>query len=76
MKYQGTKDKIPKNVATLLGVNPYFLKDYDIGIKNYSMKKVSQVLNSIRDIDVKSKGVGASMSQADLYKELLIKIFM
>ncbi|MGV8992765.1 MAG: DNA polymerase III subunit delta [Flavobacterium sp.] len=76
MKYHGTKDKNPKNVATLLGVNPYFLKDYDIGIKNYSMKKVSQVLNSIRDIDVKSKGVGASMSQADLYKELLIKIFM
>ena len=76
MKYHGTKDKNPKNVATLLGVNPYFLKDYDIGIKNYSMKKVSQVLNSIRDIDVKSKGVGASMSQADLYKEMLIKIFM
>ena len=76
MKYHGTKDKNPKNVATILGVNPYFLKDYDIGIKNYSMKKVSQVLNSIRDIDVKSKGVGASMSQADLYKELLIKIFM
>ncbi len=76
MKYHGTKDKNPKNVATLLGVNPYFLKDYDIGIKNYSMKKVSQVLNSLRDIDVKSKGVGANMTQADLYKEMLIKIFM
>lgn len=76
MKYHGTKDKNPKNVATLLGVNPYFMKDYDVAIKNYSMKKVSQVLNSLRDIDVKSKGVGASMSQADLYKELLIKVFM
>ena len=76
MKYHGTKDKNPKSVAPLLGINPYFLKDYDIGIKNYSMKKVSQVLNSLRDIDVKSKGVGASMTQADLYKEMLIKIFM
>ena len=76
MKYHGTKDKNPKNVAVLLGVNPYFMKDYDVAIKNYSMKKVSQVLNSLREIDVKSKGVGASMSQADLYKELMIKIFM
>ena len=76
MKYHGTKDKNPKNVASLLGIHPYFMKDYDIAIKNYSMKKVSQVLNSIREIDVKSKGVGASMTQADLYKELLIKIFM
>ncbi len=76
MKYHGTKDKNPKNVAALLGINPYFIKDYDLGIKNYSMKKVSQVLNSLRDIDVKSKGVGASMSQADLYKEMLIKVFM
>ena len=76
MKYHGTKDKNPKNVATLIGVNPYFMKDYDVAIKNYSMKKVSQVLNSLRDIDVKSKGVGASMTQADLYKEMLIKVFM
>lgn len=76
MKYHGTKDKNPKNVAMLLGVNPYFIKDYDLGIKNYSMKKVSQVLNSLRDIDVKSKGVGANMSAADLYKEMLIKIFI
>lgn len=76
MKYHGTKDKNPKIVAPLLGVSPFFLKDYDVAIKNYSMKKVSQVLNALRDIDVKSKGVGASMSQADLYKEMLIKIFM
>lgn len=76
MKYHGTKDKNPKNVVTLLGISPYFMKDYDIGIKNYSMKKVSQVINSLSEIDVKSKGVGANMSQADLYKEMLIKIFM
>ena len=76
MKYHGTKDKNPKSVAPLLGVSPFFLRDYDVAIKNYSMKKVSQVLNSLREIDVKSKGVGANMTAADLYKEMLIKIFM
>jgi DNA polymerase-3 subunit delta len=76
LKYHGLKDKNPKNVASVLGVNPFFLKDYDVAIKNYPMKKVSQIIGSLRDIDVKSKGVGAnSLSQADLLREMLYKIF-
>lgn len=76
LKYHGLKDKNPKNVASALGVNPFFLKDYDIAVKNYPMKKVSQIVASLRDTDVKSKGVGAnSLSQADLLREMLYKIF-
>ncbi|MBF4472092.1 MULTISPECIES: DNA polymerase III subunit delta [Flavobacterium] len=76
LKYHGLKDKNPKNVASVLGVNPFFLKDYDVAVKNYPMKKVSQIVASLRDIDVKSKGVGVnSLSQADLLKEMLYKIF-
>jgi DNA polymerase-3 subunit delta len=76
LKYHGLKDKNPKNVASVLGVNPFFLKDYDVAIKNYPMKKVSQIIASLRDTDVKSKGVGAnSLSQADLLREMLYKIF-
>ena len=57
-------------------VNPYFLKDYDIALRNYPMKKVSAVVAALRDIDIKSKGVGANaISQADLLKEMLVKIF-
>jgi len=76
LKYHGLKDKNPKNVAAAIGVNPYFLKDYDVALKNYPMKKVSQIVASLRDTDVKSKGVGAnSLSQADLLREMLYKIF-
>nr|AUN37943.1 DNA polymerase III delta subunit [uncultured bacterium] len=76
LKYHGLKDKNPKNVASALGVNPYFLKDYDVAVKNYPMRKVSQIVASLRDTDVKSKGVGAnSLSQADLLREMLYKIF-
>ncbi|REG97907.1 DNA polymerase III subunit delta [Flavobacterium aquicola] len=76
LKYHGLKDKNPKNVASALGVNPFFLKDYDVALKNYPMKKVSQIVASLRDTDVKSKGVGAnSLSQADLLREMLYKIF-
>ena len=75
LKYHGLKDKNPKNVASVLGVSPYFLKDYDLAVKNYPMRKVSQIVGSLREIDVKSKGVGGNLSQSDLLKEMLYKIF-
>ena len=76
LKYHGLKDKNPKNVAAVLGVNPFFLKDYDIALKNYPMKKVSAIVATLRDIDVKSKGVGANaLPNSDLLKEMLVGIF-
>ncbi|HEY4617250.1 MAG TPA: DNA polymerase III subunit delta, partial [Flavobacterium sp.] len=60
LKYHGLKDRNPKNVAAVIGVNPFFMKEYDVALKNYPMKKVSQIVASLRDIDVKSKGVGAN----------------
>ncbi|MBE0391739.1 DNA polymerase-3 subunit delta [Flavobacterium sp. 7E] len=76
LKYHGLKDRNPKNVAAVLGVSPFFLKDYDVALKNYPMRKVSQIVATLRDIDVKSKGVGAqSMSNYDLLREMLYKIF-
>jgi len=75
-KYHGLKDKSAKNVADVLKVNSYFVKDYEIAARNFPMKKVSVVVSKVRDIDVKSKGVGAAnMPIHELYKELLIIIF-
>ena len=40
------------------------------------MKKVSQIVAALRDVDVKSKGVGAnSLPQHELLKEMLVGIF-
>jgi DNA polymerase-3 subunit delta len=76
LQYHGLKDKNPKNVATALKVNPYFLKDYDIALRNYPMKKVSAIVAKLRDIDVKSKGVGANnLPNHDLLKEMLVGVF-
>lgn len=75
LQYHGLKDKNPKNVASVLKVNPYFLKDYDVALKNYPMKKVSAIVATLRNIDVKSKGVGANLSHGDLLKEMLVNIF-
>jgi len=76
LQYHGLKDRNPKNVATVLKVHPFFVKDYDIALKNYPMKKVSSIVAALRDVDVKSKGVGTnSLPPGDLLKEMLIKIF-
>lgn len=66
-----------KSVAPkALGVNPYFIKEYQVAARHYPMKKVSAMISSIREIDMKSKGVGAAnTTSADLFKELLVKIF-
>ncbi len=76
LKYHGLKDKNPAKAAPILGVSPYFMKDYDLALKNYPMKKVSSIVATLRDIDVNSKGVGANaLPTHDLLKEMLVKIF-
>lgn len=72
LKYHALDNK--SQAPRALGVSPYFIKDYETAARNYPMKKVSSVISSIREIDMKSKGVGANLSQGDLLKELLIKV--
>ncbi|MGB1308891.1 MAG: DNA polymerase III subunit delta [Oceanihabitans sp.] len=71
----GLQDRNPRNVATALKVNPYFVNEYITAARNYPMRKVSAVIANLREFDVKSKGVGAhAVPQGDLLKELLVRI--
>jgi DNA polymerase III subunit delta len=73
----GLKDKSPTNLAKSLGINPYFVKDVELSMRNYPMKKVSAIISYLRELDLKSKGVQANaLSTDDLLKEVLVKIFM
>lgn len=63
-------------IAKHIGVPEFGMKDYQIAVKNYPMRKVSHIIEVIRIIDLKSKGVDANaMPHDELLKELLIKIF-
>lgn len=74
--YHGLKDKTATNVIKQLKVSQYAIKDYELGARIYPMKRVSGIITHLKDIDLKSKGVGASnMPQGELLKEMLIKIF-
>ncbi|QTE22967.1 DNA polymerase III subunit delta [Polaribacter cellanae] len=74
LMFHGLKDKSKSSVAKTLGVNPYFVDEYFLAGRNYSMRKVAQVIAFLRDADVKSKGVGAKQTNEDILKELLFKI--
>ncbi|AUP81432.1 DNA polymerase III subunit delta [Flavivirga eckloniae] len=75
LHFHGLKDKSPRNVASALKVNPYFVNEYITAARHYPMRKVSAVVATLREFDVKSKGVGAhAVPQGDLLKELLVRI--
>lgn len=72
--FHGLQNKSKDAVSRALGVNIYFVEDYFSASRNYPMRKVAQVIAILRDADVKSKGVGANLSQGDILKELIFKI--
>lgn len=61
--------------AKVLRVSPYFLKDYQLGVRNYSEKKLKRIIGYLHEADIKSKGIGnVSTGAGDLMKELVFKI--
>ncbi|MFL1011586.1 DNA polymerase III subunit delta [Flavisericum labens] len=75
LHFHGLNDKSPRSVASALKINPYFVNEYINAARNYPMRKVSTVVSTLREFDVKGKGVGANaVPQGDLLKELLVRI--
>ena len=67
-------NKSPAAVSKALGINIYFVGEYLSVSKNFSMKRISGVLETLRIYDVKSKGVNANLGPKDLYFELIYNI--
>lgn len=62
-------------VVRVLGVNPYFLKEYDAAIRNYPLPSCRRVISLLCDYDYKGKGGEAGeASPAELLTELVSKI--
>lgn len=65
----------PQNQATAMGINPYFLKDYAEAARFYNLKNCTRAISILREIDMKSKGLGAiNMTDGELLKEMVYKI--
>jgi DNA polymerase-3 subunit delta len=70
-----SKDKSEKGLAAELGVNPYFVKDYLLAIRNYPLPKVAHIIHYLRECDSRLKGLdGVSIPERELLRELVFKI--
>ena len=74
MIYHQVQDKSQAYVA--MGVSPYFIDDYRVAAQHYSLQKLASIIGYLKDADLKSKGVGNAntLTDIDLYKELIFKI--
>jgi DNA polymerase-3 subunit delta len=69
----GTSDE--KTIATAIGVNPYFMKEYLQAAKLYSYPGVEKALLLLSQYNLKSIGVGdAGTEDASLLKEMVVKM--
>ncbi|MGC9470575.1 MAG: DNA polymerase III subunit delta [Bacteroidales bacterium] len=73
--YHYLPNKSRDQAARVLGVHPFFLKQYETAARNYSAEKLKQIISLLREYDVKSKGfIPVSTEEGDLLKELIYKI--
>src|SRR5690606_18388749 len=74
LKYHYLPDK--SSAAKELGVNPFFVKDYELAARNFNKLKLFQVMTILKDYDLKFKGLdaGPNTSDGDLLREMIFKI--
>ena len=79
LKYEAALLKNPAmskaDRAKLLGVNPYFMEEYDVAARNYPIRRCMKVISLLEEYDFKGKGGGSGeASQGNLLMELVSKI--
>ncbi|MFN3404054.1 MAG: DNA polymerase III subunit delta [Cytophagaceae bacterium] len=69
------EDKSESGLAKVLGVNPFFVKDYIAAAKAYPYPKAVHIIHHIRQADLHSKGIdNISRTEGEILKELVFKI--
>ncbi len=70
-----SKERDERNLAALLGVHPFFVKDYQAAARFYNLSKLEEIIHLLKLADINSKGVDAlAMGDGQLMKELIYKI--
>ena len=79
LKYEAFMMKNPRATApekaAVLGISPYFLKEYETAAANYPPRKCLGIITLIKEYDFKGKGGNAGeATQAGLLMELVARI--
>ena len=75
LKLHYATDKSKNNIASVIGVSPFFVDDYFEAARRYNIRKCVENIAILRDFDLKSKGYNiGDVSQKDLYREMIFKL--
>lgn len=69
--------KSDRAIASAIGINPYFLKEYKSAGRNYSVSALSAIIDILRQYDMRSKGINrtSALKEPELLREMIYKIF-
>jgi len=62
----------PKN----LGIHPYFLKDYQVAAKNFSLEKSIKIIHLLRETDIKSVSINENRGGKGKELKLMIDLIL
>ena len=70
-----TTDKTDRGLATLLKINPFFVKEYRVAAVNYPLPAVIRNIHFMRTADAHSKGIdNTTGSDAQILKDLIFRL--
>jgi len=73
--YHQLKNENKNTIAAKLGISPFFVDDYRVAVQNFSPAKVKEIISGIRELDLKSKGFGATDTTSyDPLKEWVFRV--
>lgn len=66
-----------KDIAPILKVSPFFVKDYRTAAQHFPTKRIEHVFNTLEEFDLRSKGVNnGGTEEGELMREMIYKIMM
>lgn len=64
-----------RSIASAIGVNPFFVKEYLLAARNYPPQILERIFSLLLETDMKAKGIGGGSADDDaLLKELFLKM--
>lgn len=73
MIYMQNKNKPEMELASLMGINKFFLRDYASASMNYTMESLENIIGVIRFYELRAKGVD-NLSTSNSHSQLLIEM--
>jgi DNA polymerase-3 subunit delta len=75
MIYHDLADKSKNNAASVLGVNAFFMPDFEQAARSFKIKDLSAIIHLLREYDLRVKGYNnGSTAEGELLRELVYKI--